>query len=160
MPFRRKNSQEWILPISPGLEKALFPALTHSAGMSAASSLDTALKVLQEQRRPHSGKVSSRQYSWRVNFVLKARRELGAQPVSIGARLRGRSKGDRYRERERESPKRRFSQKTADFRRFTPSPGHSSIWRAQETAESCGFSQNPEDFRRKPHETTDRAPSP
>ena len=36
--------------------------------------------------------------------------------------------------------KRRFSQKTADFRRFTPSPGNSSIWRAQETA----------DFRREP----------
>ena len=28
---------------------------------------------------------------------------------------------------ERESPKRRFSQKTADFRRFTPSPENSSI---------------------------------
>ena len=40
-----------------------------------------------------------------------------------------------------ESPKHRFSQKTADFfRRFTPSPGNSSIWKAQETA----------DFRRKP----------
>ena len=44
--------------------------------------------------------------------------------------LRWRNWGDR------ESPKRRFSQKTADFRRFTPSPGNSSIWRARETAEN------------------------
>ena len=43
-----------------------------------------------------------------------------------------------------------FSQKTADFRRFTLSPGNSSIWRAQETA----------DFPRKPQETADWAPSP
>ena len=41
----------------------------------------------------------------------------------------------------------RFSQKTADFR---PSPGNSSIWRAQETAENRRFSQ----------ETADWAPSP
>ena len=40
-----------------------------------------------------------------------------------------------HRERERESPKRRFSQKTADFRRFTPSPGNSSIWREREQKE-------------------------
>ena len=33
-----------------------------------------------------------------------------------------------------------YSRKTADLRRFTPSPGNSSIWRAQETAA----------FRRKP----------
>ena len=32
----------------------------------------------------------------------------------------------------RTTPKRRVSQKTADFRIFTPSPGSSSIWRAQE----------------------------
>ena len=46
------------------------------------------------------------------------------------------------------SPKRRFLQKTADFRRFTPSPGNSSIWRAQETAEDRRFSQETADFRR------------
>ena len=50
------------------------------------------------------------------------------------------------RERERESPKRRLSQNTADFRRFAPSPGNSSIWRAQETAENCRFSQKTEVF--------------
>ena len=60
----------------------------------------------------------------------------------------------------RESPKRRFSQKTADFRRFTPSPGNSSIWTAQETAANRRFSQKTEDFRRKPQETADWAPSP
>ena len=52
-----------------------------------------------------------------------------------------------------ESPKRRFSQRTADFRRFTPSPGNSSIWRAQETAENRRFSQKPQivaENRRKP----------
>ena len=38
-------------------------------------------------------------------------------------------------ERERESPKRRFSQKTADFRGFTPSLKNSSVWRPSETAE-------------------------
>ena len=64
----------------------------------------------------------------------------------------GRAEGDgtKVTERERESPKRRFSQKTADFRRFTPPPGNSSmIWRAQETAENRSFSQKTEDFRRK-----------
>ena len=63
------------------------------------------------------------------------------------ARLRGRNQGDR------ESPKHRFSQKTADFRRFTLSLGNSSVWRAQETAEDRRFSQETEDFeenRRKP----------
>ena len=34
----------------------------------------------------------------------------------------------------------------SDFRRLTPSPGNSSIWRAQETAENCRFSQKTEDF--------------
>ena len=33
------------------------------------------------------------------------------------------------------------SAQNADFRRFTPSPGNSSIWRAQETAEDRRFSQ-------------------
>ena len=42
---------------------------------------------------------------------------------------------------DRPGPKRRFSQKTAYFRRFTPSPGNSSIWRAQKTAENRRFSQ-------------------
>ena len=51
---------------------------------------------------------------------------------------------------DRESPKHRFSQKTADFRRFTPSPGNSSICRAQETAENRRFSQETADFRRRP----------
>ena len=51
---------------------------------------------------------------------------------------------------DRESPKRRFSQKTADFRRFAPFPGNSSIWRAQETAENSRFSQETEENRRKP----------
>ena len=37
--------------------------------------------------------------------------------------------------------KRRFSQKTADLRGFTPSPGNSSSWRAQETAENRRYSQ-------------------
>ena len=60
----------------------------------------------------------------------------------------------------RESPKRRFAQKTADFRRFTFAPGTSSIWRAQETAENRRFSQKTEDLRRKPQETADWAPSP
>ena len=43
-------------------------------------------------------------------------------------------------------PQRRLSEKTADFCRFAPSPGNSSIWRAQKAqifAEST-------DFRRKP----------
>ena len=43
--------------------------------------------------------------------------------------------------------KRRCSQKTADFRRFTLSTGNSSIWRAQGTAENLRFSQ---ENRRKP----------
>ena len=34
----------------------------------------------------------------------------------------------------------------ADFRRLTSSPGNSSIWRAQETAENRGFPQKTEDF--------------
>ena len=55
--------------------------------------------------------------------------------AKLWAHLRGRSQGDR------ESPKRRFSQKTADFRRSTTSPENSSIWRAQETAENRRFSQ-------------------
>ena len=41
-----------------------------------------------------------------------------------------------------------FSQKTADFRRFTPSPGNSSIWRAQETTENRRFSQKTAGNRR------------
>ena len=53
---------------------------------------------------------------------------------------------------ERESPKRRLSQKTADFRRR-----NSSIWRAQETAENRRFSQKTAE---KPQETADWAPSP
>ena len=68
---------------------------------------------------------------------------------------------------DRESPKCRFPQKKADFRRFTPSAGNSSIWSAQETAENRRFSQKTEDFpqkaedcRRKAQETTDSAPSP
>ena len=40
---------------------------------------------------------------------------------------------------DRQSTEHKFSQKTADFRRLSPSPGNTSIWRAQETA----------DFRRK-----------
>ena len=36
------------------------------------------------------------------------------------------------------------------FADFTPSPTNSSIWRAQETAENRRFSQETEDFRRKP----------
>ena len=53
------------------------------------------------------------------------------------------------------------SQKVSEYlRRFTPSPGNSSIWRAQETAENRRFSQETEDFRRKPQETADWAPSP
>ena len=44
------------------------------------------------------------------------------------------------------NPKRRFSQKTADFRRFTPSPGSSSMRRAPKTAENRRFSQKPADF--------------
>ena len=43
---------------------------------------------------------------------------------------------------------------------LTPSPGNSSIWRAQETAENHRFSQKTEYFRRKPQETADWAPSP
>ena len=79
----------------------------------------------------------------------------------------GRAEGDgtkvtkRERERERESPKRTFSQKTTNFCRFAPSPGNSSVWRAQETAENRSFfSQRTEDFRRKLQETADWAPSP
>ena len=53
-----------------------------------------------------------------------------------------------------------FRRKTADIRRFTLSPGNSSMWRAQETAENRRFSQKTEDFRRKPQETADWAPSP
>ena len=67
---------------------------------------------------------------------------------------------EREREREREREQRRFSQKTAHFCRFTPFPGNSSIWRAQETAENRRFSQQTEDVRRKPQETADWAPSP
>ena len=58
----------------------------------------------------------------------------------------------------RENPKRRFSQKTADFRRFTPSLRNSSIWRAQEAA--ADFCRKPKIFRRTPQETADWAPSP
>ena len=54
----------------------------------------------------------------------------------------------RERERERE-PK--------TFRRFTPSLGNSSMWRAQETAENRRFSQKTEDFRSKPQEIADWA---
>ena len=53
---------------------------------------------------------------------------------------------------ERESPKRRL-QKTADFCRFNPSPGNSSIWRAQETAATTDFRRKQKMFaenRRKP----------
>ena len=39
-----------------------------------------------------------------------------------------------------------FAEKTADFRRFTPSPANSSIWRAQETAENRRFSQKTADW--------------
>ena len=53
-------------------------------------------------------------------------------------------------ERERESPKRRFSQRTADFRRFAPSPGNSSIWRAQETADLRGKPKTFAENRKKP----------
>ena len=58
--------------------------------------------------------------------------------------------------------KRRFSQKTADFRRFTPSSGNSGIWLAQETAENRRFSQKPKIFkedRRKPQIQSDWGPS-
>ena len=37
---------------------------------------------------------------------------------------------------DRPGPKRRFSQRTADFHRFTPFPGKSTMWTAQETAEN------------------------
>ena len=53
-----------------------------------------------------------------------------------------------------ESPKCWFSQKTADLRRFTLSPGSSSICRAQETAENRRFPQ------KTAQETADWAPSP
>ena len=66
--------------------------------------------------------------SWKATCCNKG------QPF-IRAQLRGRNSSHR------ESPKRRFSQKTADFRRFAPSVGNSSIWRAQETAENRRFSQ-------------------
>ena len=74
----------------------------------------------------------------------------------------GRMKKKRREERglKARTKNRRFSQKTADIRRFTRSPGNSNIWRAQETAESRRFSQETEDFRRKPQETADCAPSP
>ena len=49
-----------------------------------------------------------------------------------------------------ERAKRRFSQKTADFCRFTPSPGNSSIWTAQGTTENRRF-------RRKSQATADFA---
>ena len=60
----------------------------------------------------------------------------------------------------KEGPKRRFSQKTADFRGFAPSPGNSSIWRVQDNAENRRLSQKTEDFRRNPQETGDWVPSP
>ena len=41
--------------------------------------------------------------------------------------------------RARPSLKRRFSEQPADFRRFTPSSGKSSIWRAQVFAENRRF---------------------
>ena len=50
------------------------------------------------------------------------------------------------------------SAKTADFRRFTPSPGNSIIRRAQEPTEDRWFSQETTNFRRKPQETADWAP--
>ena len=68
----------------------------------------------------------------------------------VRASLRWRNLGDR------ERPKRRFSQKTAEFRRFTSSPGNSSISRTQETyrrkpqifAENRRFSQKTAGNRR------------
>ena len=74
----------------------------------------------------------------------------GAIESSIWARLMGM---EPRRKRERESPKHRFLQKTADFRRFTPSPGN----------EAFGGRRKPQktaDFCRKPQETGDWAPSP
>ena len=53
-------------------------------------------------------------------------------------------------DRERESPKCRFSQKIADFRRFTLLLEIGGRRKPQKTA----------DFRRKPQETADWAPSP
>ena len=39
-----------------------------------------------------------------------------------------------------------FLRKTADFLRFTPSPGASSTWRTQETAETHDFRKKPQNF--------------
>ena len=99
---------------------------------------------------------------FRINYVIISASTVGLHPErGIRDSLSVEHSGlIVVRERERESPKRRFSQKTADFRRFTPSPGNSSIWSAQETAENRRFSQKTEDFRRKPQETADWAPSP
>ena len=47
----------------------------------------------------------------------------------------------------------------ADFRSFTPSPGNSSIWRAQETAENRRFSQKTAENRRLGSVTLGASPS-
>ena len=47
---------------------------------------------------------------------------------------------------ERERPKVTGQAQNADIRRFTPAPGNSSIWRAQETTENHRFSQKTKDF--------------
>ena len=53
----------------------------------------------------------------------------------------------------RESPKLRFSQKTADVRRFTPSRGNQVFWGCRIFAESCWFSQETADWGPSPYKS-------
>ena len=84
---------------------------------------------------------------------LRQRLQGIALSISISAipQNQGALKGDRTKDLgDRESPKRRFSQKTADFRSFTLSPGNSSIWKAQQAAGNRRFSQETADWALPP----------